>query len=236
MHFSCWMMRILHVSMRFIFVHGETNLLIILYDWCKGVDQYRTFLSSFSQQQTNSFFYQSVWLQKQCFLLQQNSQPKQPHGIFGHSHWEKDSRPHCNRIVYRHNSKDGPKFPSIMYRGEGVDIFGAPPPLQVDNVPPHHPQIHVSRGRFNKWKRPLPVHLWPQLYRWKFCSKAHKHGGALNGQQRPQHQWLPILPLHRSHSVARWEARGVWASPRGFWCVACYGGRGLKVGDTKARG
>ena len=186
-----------------IFVHGETNLLIFPMICLKGLINIVHSPLVFHNNKPPQIFYQSVWLKKQCFSLQQNSQPKQPHGIFGYSHWEKDSRAHCNRIVHRHNSKDGPKFPSIVYRREGVDIFGAPPPLQVNNVPPHHPPIHVSRGRFNTWKRPLPVHLWPQLHRWKFYSKAHGHGGALNGQQRPQHQWLPILPLHSSHAVAR---------------------------------
>ena len=69
MHLSCWIMRILQVSMTFIFVHGETYLMIILYDWYKGVDQYCTFLVVFHNNKPTYFFLSKCVTPKTMFLV-----------------------------------------------------------------------------------------------------------------------------------------------------------------------
>ena len=49
---------------------------------------------------------------------------------------------------------------------------------------------------------------------------AHRAGDSLDGQRRPRHEWVAVLPLHRRDQLARYVAQ--------TWVALGVAGRGLK--------
>ena len=73
-----------------------------------------------------------------------------------------------------------------------------PPPPCLVLPPQRHPPVHVPGRRLHRRQRHRRrVHLRREVCRRELPAQAHRPRRPLHGQRRPQHQRLPVLPLHR---------------------------------------
>mmetsp|Transcript_18385 Transcript_18385/g.31308 ORF Transcript_18385/g.31308 Transcript_18385/m.31308 type:complete len:247 (+) Transcript_18385:102-842(+) len=121
--------------------------------------------------------------------------------VLRHVHRRRAGRPHRDDAARGRRPQDGRELPRALHRREGLWLQG----LQL---PPRHHVVHVPGRRLHEPQRHgRQVDLRRQVRRRELPAQAHGPGRALDGQRRPRHQRLAVLPLHRQDRLARRQAR-----------------------------
>mmetsp|Transcript_14775 Transcript_14775/g.47961 ORF Transcript_14775/g.47961 Transcript_14775/m.47961 type:complete len:213 (-) Transcript_14775:221-859(-) len=157
--------------------------------------------------------------------------------LLRYDHRWRAGRPHQDDAPRRRRPKDGGELPRALHGREGHGEERQAAPLQGLCLPPRHHQLHVPGRRLHGGQRHRRrVHLRRQVCRRELPAQAHRPGHPLDGQRRPGHQRLPVLPLHRQDGLARRQARRLWLRHQGHG--GGQGGRGgrLAVGQDGQAG
>mmetsp|Transcript_10806 Transcript_10806/g.29452 ORF Transcript_10806/g.29452 Transcript_10806/m.29452 type:complete len:227 (+) Transcript_10806:187-867(+) len=129
-------------------------------------------------------------------------------GLLRHVHRRPAGGAHRDDAPRGRRPEDGRELPLPLHGREGHGPLGQAALLQGLHLPPRHHGLHVPGRRLHARQRHgRRVHLRREVRRRELPAPPHGPRRALDGQRRPGHERLPVLPLHGQDRLARRQAR-----------------------------